>query len=133
MTTGRSVPGPQPVRPYNDNLNGNGTGPQGEGECPRTTPSAKSDVPLAPTEELDEANRGEVIEIRDEEAVGEAEPMRMAPDPGQPTAAESEEHRVTHYPYRNWCRECVEGRALGEQRGRRGMSNDGRTDSPSLP
>jgi len=48
---------------------------------------------------------------------GEVEPLRFAPSPQRPSAADVEEHRVTHIPCRSWCRECVEGKALGEQRG----------------
>ena len=57
----------------------------------------------------------ELIEIQDE--VEEAEPLRIAPSPKQPTAADVELHRITHWPYRSWCEECVKGRGLGEQRG----------------
>jgi len=34
-----------------------------------------------------------------------------------PTEAQIEDHRLTHVPYRSWCRHCVLGRALGEKRG----------------
>ena len=57
----------------------------------------------------------ELIEISDENE--EAEPLRIAPSPKQPSAAEVELHRITHWPYRSWCEECVKGRGLGEQRG----------------
>ena len=43
--------------------------------------------------------------------------MRIAPSPKQPSAAEVELHRITHWPYRSWCEECVKGCELGEQRG----------------
>ncbi len=43
----------------------------------------------------------------------------MAPDPFMPSAAEVEEHRVTHWPYSSWCRECVEGKAFGEHQSHR--------------
>ena len=55
----------------------------------------------------------DVVRISDE-----IEPLKQAPSPSMPSAAEVEEHRVTHIPYRSWCRECVMGRGLGEQRGR---------------
>ncbi len=45
----------------------------------------------------------------------ECGPRRVLPDPGQPTQAEVEEHRIDHCPYRCWCPDCVAGRALGEQ------------------
>ena len=55
------------------------------------------------------------VDIKDED---EVEPLKISPSPTQPTAAEIEEHRVTHLPFRRWCRECMMGRGLGEQRGR---------------
>ena len=55
----------------------------------------------------------EVVEISDE-----AEPLKTAPSPTMPSAAEVEEHRISHIPFRSWCRECTMGRGLGEQRGR---------------
>ena len=57
----------------------------------------------------------ELIEINEESE--EAEPLRIAPSPKQPSAADVELHRITHWPYRSWCEECVKGRGLGEQRG----------------
>ena len=57
----------------------------------------------------------ELIEIEDE--AEEAEPLKIAPSPEQPSAADIELHRITHWPYRNWCEDCVNGRGLGEQRG----------------
>ena len=58
-----------------------------------------------------------------EEAVDEVEtqgaaPLKTALAPTKPSAADVEEHNVTHIPYRSWCGSCVEGRVLGEQRGR---------------
>ena len=47
----------------------------------------------------------------------EVEPLRKTPSPVMPPAAEVEEHRLTHTPYRSWCDECNRGRGLGEQRG----------------
>ncbi len=75
-------------------------------------------MPCAPTETLDEA-----VEINDDQGETEIEPVKIAPSPVLPSAPEVEEHRVTHAQYRSWCRECVEGKALGEQRGR--ASDDG--------
>jgi hypothetical protein len=43
--------------------------------------------------------------------------LKVAPSPKQPSAADIELHRITHWPYRSWCEECVKGRGLGEQRG----------------
>jgi hypothetical protein len=57
-------------------------------------------------------------EANHEDEIGEdVEPMRKAPSPYLPSAAEIEEHRKTHIPYRSWCTHCILGRALGEKRG----------------
>jgi hypothetical protein len=77
---------------------------------------------LLPAEEAQEGlSEGgeEHVEIKDDEVSGEAQDIKVAPDPFMPSAAEVEEHRVTHWPYRSWCRECVEGKALGEHRSHR--------------
>ena len=47
----------------------------------------------------------------DAEVEEEAEVQRPAADPGQPTRAQREEHNLTHFPFRSWCRACVLGRA----------------------
>ena len=53
-----------------------------------------------------------------EPATEEIEPIRIAKTPAKPDEATVAEHKKTHIPYRSWCSECVEGRGLGEQRGR---------------
>ncbi len=70
-------------------------------------------TPIAPVE--DDRERGEEVVI-DEETSADVQDNKVAPDPFMPSAAEVENHRITHMPYRSWCRECVEGRALGERR-----------------
>ena len=45
----------------------------------------------------------------------EVEPVRIAADPGKPTDRQIEEHRMTHIPFRSWCRWCVLGRGRGLQ------------------
>ncbi len=75
------------------------------------------DVPCASNEELKDAV--DIDEDQEQtEIQQEIEPLKVAPSPVLPSASEVEEHRVTHAQYRSWCRECVEGKALGEQRGR---------------
>ena len=69
-------------------------------------------------DELDEADgnekdEGELVELQDE-AEEDCAPRRTAPDPGQPTAEQIEEHRIDHLPYRCWCEHCVMGRGVGE-------------------
>ena len=59
---------------------------------------------------------GEVVEITEREAQEEFEPLRIALDPGQPSAEDVERHRAEgHVPFRSWCEWCVKGRAVGEQ------------------
>ncbi len=64
---------------------------------------------VAPAE--DEEAEGE-IRIDDEQDT-EVEPVKLAPDPGQPTLRQIEDHRRAHLPYRLWCKWCVMGRGLG--------------------
>ena len=74
---------------------------------------------LAPMEGGDGDEDSEWVEIQDEpELEEEAAKIPIAPAPVKPSAREVEEHNIAHYPYRNWCDPCVEGRGLGEQRGR---------------
>ena len=37
---------------------------------------------------------------------------RQVSTPEQPTRREIEEHELTHYPYKAWCKFCVQGRAI---------------------
>ena len=60
-----------------------------------------------------ENEEGGTMELEDEEE--DCAPVRIAPEPGDPTVEEVEEHRTTHLPYRNWCADCVMGRGSGEQ------------------
>ena len=41
----------------------------------------------------------------------EFEQQRGAPDPGRPSQAQIDEHNLTHFPFRPWCKACVFGRA----------------------
>ena len=62
----------------------------------------------------DAEGEGEIIEADDAEE--DCAPVRIAIDPGAPTAEEIEEHRAAgHCPYRSWCEWCVKGRGVGEQ------------------
>ena len=44
----------------------------------------------------------------------EAQDVKAGVVPLKPSAAEVERHRITHHPYRRWCRECLEGQAVGD-------------------
>ena len=83
-------------------------------------PSVSGERLIAPAEEaeqepppLEDLDDGQI----DGQEGEEVEPLRKAPSPAMPSAAEVEEHRLTHVPYRCWCPECNMGRGLGEQRG----------------
>ena len=68
---------------------------------------------VAPTEE--DVAENEEVQIQ-EEVNAEVEPLKLAPDPGRPTARQVEEHRrMGHIPYRSWCRWCTLGRGRGMQ------------------
>ena len=63
------------------------------------------------------------IEAIDEEE--QAEVPSSLPNVYQPTQSEYLDHCVTHYPYRAWCRHCVEGRGreFGHEQ-HRGIKDD---------
>ena len=52
-------------------------------------------------------------EVKDES--GEAENLKQAHSPILPPAAEVQQHRLIHWPYRSWCKFCNLGRGAGEQ------------------
>ncbi len=56
----------------------------------------------------------EEIEIQDEEAEQDTEPLRVARDPKLPSLDDVECHRCSHIPFRSWCRWCVMGRGRGD-------------------
>ena len=67
---------------------------------------------------LQPSDESEGVEAAEEDLRGAAH--KLLPDPGEPTAAEVEDHRACgHLPYRSWCHECVESRGTGEQHRKR--------------
>ena len=65
-------------------------------------------------EDEDLEGEGEIFET--DEAEKDCAPIRVAIDPGAPTAEDIEEHRAAgHCPYRSWCEWCVKGRGVGKQ------------------
>ena len=46
----------------------------------------------------------------DEDVEGGIRCTKKLKDPLMPSVEEVAEHRMTHLPYRNWCRHCVRGR-----------------------
>jgi len=68
--------------------------------------------PLDDDDDPGAEGEGEIIEVSDGEE--ECAPRRVAPEPGDPTPEEREDHNVDHLPYRCWCDACVKGRGVGE-------------------
>jgi len=54
-------------------------------------------------------------EVQIEEDETEVMAPKEAPDPGKPTARQVALHRLTHLPFRLWCKWCVLGRGRGMQ------------------
>ena len=79
-----------------------------------TAPAVEDESEPSGHEAREGGNEGETG-IQPEEEVAD---LKIAADLAQPSAADVAEHRVTHMPYRSWCKHCVAGRGLGEQRGR---------------
>ena len=102
----------QPVRPRSTGVTKSSmTGPSAKGEIRRSPSALQHNSPPLMMGDDEEGDKEAVIHDED------VEKLRVAPSPQMPSAAEVEEHRITHYPFRSWCKECIEGRALGERRG----------------
>ena len=71
--------------------------------------------PMELEQQAAEEGEGEAMELDEKEDEEDCAPVRLAPDPGAPTAEEVENHRTTHLPYRSWCEDCVKGRGSGER------------------
>ena len=50
-----------------------------------------------------------------EEETSEAISMKVLPSPSPPSRPETLEHNLTHWPFRNWCKHCVAGKAKASQ------------------
>ena len=74
--------------------------------CPVNGPRLLADVfPLGEAKE--DSNIEEFVSAQEDE--GAAAPQSL-PTPYQPTRSEYLDHCVSHFPYRSWCRHCLEGR-----------------------
>ena len=73
-----------------------------------------SDCVLAPVE--DKLEEGEVHV--EEESEEDAPKLRLAPTISSPSKEQIEDHRISHYPYRSWCKQCVMGRGVGQPHAR---------------
>ena len=49
----------------------------------------------------------------EEESEEDPPDLKHATDVSSPTADQVERHRVSHLPYRSWCKQCVMGRGVG--------------------
>ena len=67
---------------------------------------AEEGVEVARAVEDDETEKSE------DDTIEEARRPRVQCHPNKPSKKEIEEHRVTHWPFRSWCRHCVRGRAV---------------------
>ena len=78
--------------------------------CSRTTPEfgPVAETLVAPT--VDEPTTEQEVSIEDEI---DTESPTHAHDPLQPTARQVAEHRVSHMPFRTWCKHCILGRGRG--------------------
>ena len=59
----------------------------------------------------DSARDNPTVSEREEEEHNEAVQPRVRTSPKQPSAAEVEDHMVTHLPFREWCPHCVKGKS----------------------
>ena len=76
-----------------------------------TAGSSRARGLLAAAETAQGQDEGEEeVQLEDEHDEEDVAKLRSAPDPGQPTEQQPEEHRLTHMLFRQWCKWCVRGR-----------------------
>ena len=61
--------------------------------------------------DLEGQPEGAELTIDDAETSDEVETVKVSVDPGKPSERQVAEHRLTHLPYRLWCRFSVEAAA----------------------
>ncbi len=93
----------QPVRPPASPLPNADTGASGDG--------VGSEY-VMPNEEAEDGDVDPEVEDPSEEGQ-QAQEVKTGTQPIRPSAAEVEKHRISHFPYRCWCPECVAGQAVG--------------------
>ena len=64
---------------------------------------------LAPIEDALEEGEVSIEEGSEEDAAD----LKHATNVASPGAEDIERHRVTHYPHRSWCKQCIMGRGVG--------------------
>ena len=50
----------------------------------------------------------------EEESEEDSADLKHAANVASPSPDIVEQHRVTHFPYRSWCKQCVMGRGIGK-------------------
>lgn len=73
-------------------------------------------------DEVGEKREESAADIESEIVEDEARQPKVPQNIGRPTRKEIEEHGVTHWPFRSWCRHCMMGRAQGSPHYARGES-----------
>ena len=94
---------------------------EASGEHSELVAPATAEVESEPSQVSASVDQAEVVvhESADEVTTQEeVAPLKAASAPTKPSAADVAEHNITHTPCRSWWGSCVEGRGLGEQRGR---------------
>ena len=69
-------------------------------------------------------------DARQEEEMEESRKLNIANRPTLPTQEEVEEHQVTHWPTRDWCEHCVQGKAVPSPHKR--SQDKGDIDTPTI-
>ena len=84
-------------------------------------------------EDGDQRDRSTAVTV-EEQLEDEARQPKVPLSIGRPTKREMEEHCVSHWPFRSWCRHCVCGRAQGSPHRARGESDRqmGRHGPPTI-
>ena len=69
-------------------------------------------------EDGDQRDRSTEVNV-EEQIEDEARQPNVPLSIGRPTKREMEEHCVSHWPFRSWCRHCVRGRAVSSSHRRK--------------
>ena len=86
-----------------------GYGGQGGGLRQGELQQPQAVFPMQEAGEVEKLEEDELIcQPCDEEE--QAENPKSLPSVYQPTHSEYLDHRITHYPFRAWCKHCIEGR-----------------------
>ena len=73
-------------------------------------PVEDEDVAKMMEDELEEIVAEDPKEESQESGEEEGRQVEMLPAPHTPSKQEIQEHEISHWPYRDWCPDCVRGR-----------------------